>query len=207
MKYWFKIFIHCKKNKQVHLLLLLFLMKSFSLFSDSNTKAEIKAFSLPWPGVHFQPSAVVQVILKKPQTNQNPIQEMKVKRILVSFNDPSFSDLFNILVSGVRVGISCYCIGICFSIWVCKIPISQWCMPTISMLENREINTGTTVLHYCIATRENYFPPFFPNDSHLPKSHNLKSCFSSWCHFFFAVQLTDFVRKRFASQSFLFFLW
>lgn len=37
---------------------------------------------------------------------------MKVKIILVSFNDPSFSDRFSIFASGVRVGISCYyCIG------------------------------------------------------------------------------------------------
>lgn len=176
MKYWFKILIHCKKNKAFNFLLHLFLMKYFSLFSDSVIQKEKSKISSLCPYLLCTSSPVVPVILKKSQTNQKLFRKWKLKECLFHLMIPPPS-LFNIFASGVTVGISCYCIGEYLLFYLSfTIPISQWCMPTISVLENTEVNTGTTVLHYCIATRENDFSPlFFPNDSHLPKSHNLKS--------------------------------
>lgn len=147
----------------------------FSVFRVCNTKGKIKDFfSLPLLGVHLQSSAVVPVILKKPQTNQKPFRKWKLKEYLFHLMVPPLIHLTYLRQVLELASAAIVLVNICFCIWVCTIPISQGCMPTISVLENTEINTGTTVLHYCIATRENDFFPLFPNDSHLPKSHNLK---------------------------------
>lgn len=176
MKYWFKILIHCKKNKAFNFLLHLFLMKYFSLFSDSVIQKEKSKISSLCPYLLCTSRPVVPVILKKSQTNQKLFRKWKLKECLFHLMIPPLLCLTYLHQVLQLASAAIVLVNICFSIWVCTIPISQWCMPTISVLENTEVNTGTTVLHYCIATRENDFSPlFFPNDSHLPKSHNLKS--------------------------------
>lgn len=110
MKYWFKILIHCKKNKAFNFLLHLFLMKYFSLFSDSVIQKEKSKISSLCPYLLCTSSPVVPVILKKSQTNQKLFRKWKLKECLFHLMIPPPS-LFNIFASGVTVGISCYCIG------------------------------------------------------------------------------------------------
>lgn len=73
MKYWFKILIHCQRNKPFNLLLPLLLMKYFSVFRLWSTKAEIKDFfSLPYLVCHSSPVQLFQLFLKYPKQIKIP---------------------------------------------------------------------------------------------------------------------------------------
>lgn len=184
----------------------------FSLFGLCNTEGEISNFfsALTWGALPAQCSC--SSYSSKTPNKSNPFRKWKLKEYLFHLVIPHplicLTCLLQVLDLASAAIVS---VNVCLSIGVCTSPIWRWCLPTTALLEKAEINTGTTVLHYCIVTRENdLFPPTSFLMTHTFKNHLIYSpcnCFSSWSHFLFPSQTNQLTKKKFASQSFLFSLW